>query len=97
MNLKKDYRKRLAELNNELFEAEQKLEILQRAVSAARYYLVAAGEEMTTRTVLDLVGAIDNYRAQENRVSNLRNLFEAAIYEHIDHYEGENTKGGEEC
>lgn len=68
--------KMVSELNEQLFEAEYKLEALQRAVSKYRYYLAA---DANSDTVLDLRGAVANLRACQKQADELRTRLEQAL------------------
>lgn len=63
-------------LNEQLFEAEYKLETQQRAVSKYRYYLAA---EPTAEKVMDLRGAMANLRAYQQQADKLRRQLEEAL------------------
>jgi len=75
-NLSKKAVKTVSELNEQLFEAEYKLEAQQRAVSKSRYYLAA---DANSETVLDLRGAMANLRAQQQQADELRAKLERAL------------------
>lgn len=66
----------VSELNEQLFEAEYKLEAQQHAVSKYRYYLAA---DANSETVLDLRGAVANLRAYQKRANELRARLEQAL------------------
>ena len=67
------------ELNEQLFEAEYKLEAQQRAVSKYRYYLAA---NANSESVMDLHGAMANLKAYKQQADELRQQLEQAL-EHI--------------
>ncbi len=67
------------ELNEQLFEAEYKLEAQQRAVSKYRYYLAA---DANSESVTDLHGAMANLKAYQKQTDELRQQLEQAL-EHI--------------
>jgi hypothetical protein len=75
-NLSKKAVNTVKELNEQLIEAEYKLEAQQRAVSKYRYYLAA---EANSETVMDLRGAIKNLRGKQQRVDELRRSLDKAI------------------
>ena len=66
----------VSELNEQIMEAEYKLEAQQRAVSKYRYYLAA---EANSETVLDLRGAMANLRAYQKQADELRTHLEQAL------------------
>ncbi len=66
----------VSELNEQLMEAEYKLEAQQRAVSKYRYYLAA---DANSETVLDLRGAVANLRAYQKQADELRTRLEQAL------------------
>ena len=68
--LREQYVTEVAKLNNRLFDEEQNLERLERAVSAARYYLAA--EPTNPQSVYNLYGATHNRNAQRERVEKMR-------------------------
>ena len=67
------------ELNEQLFEAEYKLEAQQRAVSKYRYYLAA---NANSESVMDLHGAMANLKTYKQQTDELRQQLEQAL-EHI--------------
>lgn len=75
-NLSKKAVTAVKELNEQLFEAEYKLEAQQRAVSKYRYYLAA---DANSETVLDLRGAVANLRAYQKQADELRTRLEQAL------------------
>ena len=77
--LKKEYMEQVVELNNRLFDEEQNLERLERAVSAARYYMAA--EPTNPERVFNLYGSTHNRNAQRRRVEELRQQLQQKIDE----------------
>lgn len=75
-NLSKKAVNTVKELNEQLMEAEYKLEAQQRAVSKCRYYLAA---DANSETVLDLRGAMANLRAYQKQADELRTRLEQAL------------------
>ena len=75
-NLSKKAVKTVSELNEQLMEAEYKLEAQQRAVSKCRYYLAA---DANSETVLDLRGAMANLKAYKQQADKLRAKLEQAL------------------
>ena len=75
-NLSKKAVETISKLNEQLLEAEYKLEAQQRAVSKYRYYLAA---DANSSTVMDLRGAMANLRAYQKRVNELREQLERAL------------------
>lgn len=75
-NLSKKAVKTVKELNEQLIEAEYKLEAQQKAVSKCRYYLAA---DANSETVLDLRGAMANLRAYKQQADELRAKLEQAL------------------
>lgn len=75
-NLSEKAIKIVSELNEQLMEAEYKLEAQQRAVSKYRYYLAA---DANSETVLDLRGAMANLRAYQKQADELRTRLEQAL------------------
>ena len=75
-NLSEKAIKIVSELNEQLMEAEYKLEAQQRAVSKYRYYLAA---DANSETVLDLRGAVANLRAYQEQADELRTHLEQAL------------------
>jgi len=75
-NLSKKAVKTVSELNEQLIEAEYKLEAQQRAVSKCRYYLAA---DANCETVLDLRGAMANLKAYKQQADELRTRLEQAL------------------
>ena len=75
-NLSKKAVNTVKELNEQLIEAEYKLEAQQKAVSKYRYYLAA---DANSETVLDLRGAMANLRAYKQQADELRAKLEQAL------------------
>lgn len=75
-NLSKKAVNTVSELNEQLMEAEYKLEAQQRAVSKCRYYLAA---NANSETVLDLRGAMANLKAYKQQTDELRARLEQAL------------------
>jgi hypothetical protein len=75
-NLSKKAVKTVKELNEQLMEAEYKLEAQQKAVSKCRYYLAA---DANSETVLDLRGAMANLKAYKQQADELRARLEQAL------------------
>lgn len=75
-NLSKKAVNTVSELNEQLMEAEYKLEAQQRAVSKCRYYLAA---DANSETVLDLRGAMANLKAYKQQADELRTRLEQAL------------------
>ena len=64
--------KQVADLNEQLFDAEQKVSNQENVVRAARFYFAA---EPTQERLLDLRGAMANLRAEQANLDNLRTQF----------------------
>lgn len=75
-NLSKKAVNTVKELNEQLIEAEYKLEAQQKAVSKCRYYLAA---DANSETVLDLRGAMANLKAYKQQADELRAKLEQAL------------------
>lgn len=75
-NLSKKAVETISKLNEQLLEAEYKLEAQQRAVSKYRYYLAA---DANSSTVMDLRGAMANLRAYQKQADDLRTRLEQAL------------------
>lgn len=75
-NLSKKAVNTVKELNEQLMEAEYKLEAQKRAVSKCRYYLAA---DANSETVLDLRGAMANLKAYKQQADELRAKLEQAL------------------
>ena len=60
---------RIVDLNNRIFDQECKVDNLEHAVSAQRYYLAA---DKTAERVLELRGAMANLRAERDRLAALQ-------------------------
>lgn len=75
-NLSKKAVNTVSELNEQLMEAEYKLERQQRAVSRCRFYLAA---DANSETVLDLRGAMAYLKAYKQQADELRARLERAL------------------
>ena len=75
-NISKNAVETIKQLNEELFEAEYKLEQQRRAVSKYRYYLAA---DPTADSVMDLHGAMANLRACQQHADSLHKALEKAM------------------
>ena len=75
-NLSKKAVNTVKELNEQLIEAEYKLEAQQKAVSKCRYYLAA---DANSETVLDLRGAMANLKAYKQQADELRAKLEQTL------------------
>jgi len=84
--LREQYVTEVAKLNNRLFDEEQNLERLERAVSAARYYLAA--EPTNPQSVYNLYGATHNRNAQRECVERMRQQLQQKIDEVFANIEG---------
>ena len=67
---------RIVDLNNKIFDQERKVDNLEHAVSAQRYYLAA---DKNQERVLELRGAMLNLHAERDRLADLQSKMQAEL------------------
>lgn len=78
------YIKRIAWINDLLFDAEIEVDRMRGAVSKYRYYFASDPNE---KTLLSLHGVLANYKTSIKKVEKLRKQLEEEINDCFAHYE----------